>query len=131
MPPVRHKRERAHVLPGDPIYLHQGYTVRLMVRDAPTDFFGIGAAAAALRRSPNTVRRLEEAGVLPSPRYRSPGRGNSGQKRLYTREQVLDLRELADNVFAGRRRVPSWTDDGLASAFATSATDWVLERPRM
>lgn len=121
-PPPRVAYVRAHVLPSDPDFLHRGYTVRLLVNGTMTDLFGIGCVAASLDRSVCTVRRLETEGILPPARYRSPGRGRTGQKRLYTREQVLELRAQATHVFAGARRVRSWADEDLRDLFTSDAT---------
>lgn len=94
VPRVRQKpNERAHVLPGDPPYLHAGKTFRLLVHGESTDLFPIGALARGLGRSVGTVRRLEEIGVLKTTPLRYPGRVPAGQPRLYTRQQVLAVVE--------------------------------------
>lgn len=59
-----------------------------------TEFFTIGAVARALKREVVTLRKWEQKGYLPKPRYRSPGKGIK-QDRLYTREQVEGLLRIA------------------------------------
>lgn len=123
-PPLRRPpRERAHVLPDDPAWLHEGITMRLTVNGQPTDLFCIGAVARALGRSVGTVLRLEAAGVLPQTRYRCPGRAPQGQKRLYTRAFVLALRRAAlETGVADGRRPATWAGHPLREVFVTSAT---------
>lgn len=90
-PPPRRAapRPRAAVLPTDPAWLHEGLTMRLMVKGEPTDVFTVSAMAAATNRTTDTVRRLIRSGVIPDTPFRAPGRGSFGQKRLWPRAVVL------------------------------------------
>jgi hypothetical protein len=57
-------------------------------------FYPISSLARALNRKTITIRKWEESGVLPEAQFRTPGEGKS-QHRLYTREQILGLVEIA------------------------------------
>lgn len=66
------------------------------------EFFTISNLAAALGRSPITIRSWENKGVLPKSPYRSPRpRGNklpgveAKGKRLWTREQITGILSIA------------------------------------
>lgn len=67
----------------------------LTVRGEPRRFYGVGVLAQMLGRKPPAVRKWERLGYIPESRYRSPGRGQHGQRRLYTREQIEGLVALA------------------------------------
>ncbi len=113
--------ERAEVLPGDPGWLHVGLTMRLKDKGALVDFFTIGAVATALGRSVCTVRRLEVEGHLPKASFRAPGRSPTGQKRLYTREQVLAVARVAEeHGIRKAKRTNRWHE--LADALTTAMT---------
>jgi hypothetical protein len=105
-------------LPNDPSFLHSGYTVRLDVRGQATDLFGIGAVAGALGKSTGTVRRLITDGVLAEPPFRSPGRTWRGQKRLWTREQVLAIAIAALDAEVFSRQPRRWSDVNLSELVA-------------
>lgn len=62
-----------------------------------TPFFSIGALSVALKRKSNTLREWEEAGHLPTARWRTPGRAPHGSQRLYSRAQVEGLIAIADD----------------------------------
>lgn len=93
--PVRQRepQPRALVLVEDPLWLHEGLTYRLTVRGKPNDFFPVGRLAEAMNRAVGTVRRLEQLGVLPVTKFRTPSRTAVGQRRLYRREELLAVRE--------------------------------------
>jgi hypothetical protein len=67
----------------------------MMLQGEPTDFYTIGALAAALGRKTVTVRSWEAKSILPLSRYRKPvprgtqlpDKAPAGQ-RLYTRPQI-------------------------------------------
>lgn len=59
-----------------------------------TRYYQIGALAAALQRSAGTIREWERTGVIPPGFSTNPGSRN-GRRRLYSRDQILLLRELA------------------------------------
>ncbi len=118
--------ERAHVLPGDPDFLHWGPTRRLKHHGESVDFFTIGAVALALNRTVGTVRRLETEGILPETPFRAPGRTRAGQKRLYTRDQVLAVARVAEEYgIAIAKRTDDWLQ--LKEAIAAAMTDSASE----
>lgn len=104
LPPAR----RAAVLSTDPPWLHKAPTYRLLIAGAYKDFFGVGAVANALQRSPGSVRRLIAAGVLADTPYRSPGRAPYGQRRLWRRADVLALAARAEQLGVRGRRPQQW-----------------------
>lgn len=69
--------------------------VELTVKGKPRRFYSVGVLADALDRKPPAIRKWERLGYIPESRFRSPGRGKHGQRRLYTREQIEGLVELA------------------------------------
>ena len=101
---------RALVLPSDPAWLHAGITLRLLHRGQLVDLFTISAMATALGRSVATVRRLEARGLVPATTLHTQGRGVVGQKRLYTREQVLDAARACLNAGLYLRRPQRWSE---------------------
>lgn len=107
-PSRRPPRDRAQVLQSDPPWLHAGPTMRLKVKGVWTDFFPVGALARGLGRSVGTVRRLEEAGVIPATPYRSHGRNAQGQNRLYTRGALLAIVHAAEVANLVGRRPRRW-----------------------
>jgi hypothetical protein len=68
-------------------------------------FYSIQAAAQVLNRSPRTLRRLEQAGVVAKPRHQLPG-GREGQ-RWYSAKDLEDLRRLVAESGFGERQVGS------------------------
>jgi hypothetical protein len=76
--------------------------VYMRVRGERREFFTIGHLAAALGKTPVTLRRWEQKGWLPRPVFRGPtprneqvpGRPVKG-KRLYTREMVEGIVRIA------------------------------------
>lgn len=79
--------------------------VRMVLRceGEPTEFFTIETFAAALGRSPATVRRWEREGRLPRARYRKPSRDHRGERRLYTAHQLTLARLAAEREGLHRR----------------------------
>lgn len=59
-----------------------------------TAYYPISALAAALNRTNGTMRAWEHDKVIPPGYIINPGSRN-GRRRLYTRKQILRLRELA------------------------------------
>jgi DNA-binding transcriptional MerR regulator len=59
------------------------------------DFFPIGALAKALRRRPTTIRRWEAEGIIPVSLWRSPSEHERGKVRLYSRELVEGMIQIA------------------------------------
>jgi len=76
-----------------------------IVVDGDRTFLTIGAVANALHRDVGTVRRFERQGLLPQARYRLSSGSPSGERRLYTREQVerLELAALASGFAESQR----------------------------
>lgn len=60
------------------------------------EFFGIGAVAKALGRSPITLRKWEAEGIIPPAGFRITGKTSNGNRRLYTRAQVEGMVRIAD-----------------------------------
>lgn len=89
--PVREEQEGWDTNPL--FYVYQG---------EKKEFFTISNLAAALGRSPITIRSWENKGVLPKSPYRSPRpRGTklpgveAKGKRLWTREQIAGILSIA------------------------------------
>jgi hypothetical protein len=60
-----------------------------------TGFYTVGTLAKALGREPVTIRKWEADGVIPKPTLVKTSTDPRGRRRLYTKAQVLGLRELA------------------------------------
>ena len=73
---------------------HAGFLGRPALVCGDIEFFTIGALARALNRAPNTMRDWERLGIIPRG-YESNPDSRNGRRRLYTREQILMLRQLA------------------------------------
>ena len=65
----------------------------------PSDYYPIGALAAALNRSPNTIRDWERNKIIP-PGLIINGSSRNGRRRLYTGAWIRGLRQLADECGA-------------------------------
>lgn len=61
-------------------------------------FYTISAFAFALGRTPGTVRAWEKRGVIPDAPFRAGSDSPRGERRLYTREVIEQVRELADSL---------------------------------
>jgi hypothetical protein len=112
---------RAKLLATDPEWLHRGLTMRLRHRGGMVDLFALSIMANALDRSPGTVRRLIALGVLPEARFWAPGRPPYGRKRLWTREEVLAVADLVDELGL-HTRPRAWSDSPLPRLLAARAT---------
>lgn len=66
-----------------------------LVNNQPLALYRIGAVARALNRKSVTIRKWESEGYIPVSPYKLPGRDNRGQRRLYSRQQIETLRQLA------------------------------------
>lgn len=65
--------------------------------------YAIGVLAKALDgRQPVTIRMWEREGLFPRPTFRSPKRQGEGTARLYTREQIEGVVQIAkeEGVYA-------------------------------
>ena len=86
--------------------------VELTVKGVPRRLYSLGVLAEALNRKPPAIRKWERLGYIPESRYRFPGRGQHGQRRLYTREQIEGLVKIAteEGVLGESNRNVSATD---------------------
>lgn len=66
-----------------------------MVNNQPVALYNIGSLARALNRKPVTIRKWESEGYIPVSPYKMPARDSRGQRRLYSREQIESLRQIA------------------------------------
>jgi hypothetical protein len=66
-----------------------------LVNNQPLALYRIGAVARALNRKPVTIRKWESEGYIPVSPYKLPGRDSRGQRRLYSKEQIESLRQIA------------------------------------
>lgn len=62
------------------------------------ELFSISQLAEVLNRKPVTLRLWEQKGFLPKATYVKPGKDKDprGRRRLYSREQVLALVQIAE-----------------------------------
>lgn len=72
-----------------------GKPKQLRVGSEIVDFYTVGTLALALNRKTVTMRKWEDEGVIPKAQYILPSQDPRGQRRLYTKDQILGLRELA------------------------------------
>ena len=71
-------------------------TPRMMVHHGTEKpFFGIGALARALNRSPGTIRKWHTAGIIPRPSFGAKTEALGGRVRLYSRQQIEAARQIA------------------------------------
>lgn len=59
-----------------------------------TSYYTIGALARALDRKPSTIREWERDEIIPKA-FETNKSSRNGRRRLYTRKQILLLRQLA------------------------------------
>lgn len=81
--------------PEEPLILGIPRIYRVGGKDV--EFFTLGQLAAALQRKPVTLRRWESDGVIPRPRFTTPGQDGDvrGFRRLYTRSQIEGIVSIA------------------------------------
>ena len=60
-----------------------------------TEFYTVGQLAAALSRSPVTIRKWERLGILPIASFRTPGQVRQKARRLYSRAQLEIIVSIA------------------------------------
>jgi hypothetical protein len=65
------------------------------VGGVPTEFYMVGQLAAALSRSPVTIRKWERNGWIPIADFRTPAVTRNKTRRLYTRYQLETIVRLA------------------------------------
>lgn len=77
------------------------------VNGRPFHCFAVGVLARAMNRHPVTIRRWEKEGVLPKTSFRSPKTQGKGSARLYTREQIEGIVEIAkdEGLYDGSKPV--------------------------
>lgn len=68
---------------------------KYLVGGVEHEFFTMGHLAAALGRSPVTLREWEREGIIPRATYQVNAASKNGRRRLYTREQIEGLVKLA------------------------------------
>lgn len=68
---------------------------QLRVGTQVVDFYTVGTLALALNRKTVTIRKWEQEGIIPKAQYIRPSDDARGQRRLYTKDQIMGLRELA------------------------------------
>lgn len=79
-----------------------------MLGGKETEFFSIGQLGRALgNRSPNTLRAWEREGILPKSPYVKPSQDPRGRRRMYTRQMVEGLVDIA------RDEGVLWPDKGI------------------
>jgi len=80
--------------------------LRYKVGGVEKEFFTIGQLAEALNRKAVSIRRWEKEGIIPKPSFNKPSNDPRGRRRLYTREQVEGVVQIAkdegiwDNTYA-------------------------------
>lgn len=66
-----------------------------LINGKPVEFYSLGDVARNLNRSPVTIRKMEANGQLPISPFVSPGIDERGKRRLYIKEQIESLRQIA------------------------------------
>lgn len=66
------------------------------VNGVDTDLYQMGSLSAALNRQPVTIRKWEAEGIIPQPTYLTGGHDTRAKRRLYTKDQLLGLRKIAE-----------------------------------
>lgn len=96
-PGSRERRQVNHAPDDVPDAPELGTGRMLLVQGIEVEFFGIGGLAAALNRSPVTLRTWEAEGVLPTSGWTKPGKDRDprGRRRLWTRAQVEGIWRIA------------------------------------
>lgn len=72
-----------------------GEPVVLNYAGSPTEFYKIGALARALNRQPGTIRLWERRGIIPKSLFTIRSANRYAKRRLYMREQIEGLRNIA------------------------------------
>lgn len=66
-----------------------------IVHGQVVEFFPIGALAKALGREAGTIRRWEAEGIIPVSLWRAPSESVHGRARLYSREIIEGMVQIA------------------------------------
>lgn len=88
-------------------------------------FYTIAALAAALDRSTTTLRGWERSGVIPDAPFRALSDSPKGERRLYTYEAIVEVRDLADSLGMIEHKTLPIPDDftpGVVAIFERAAT---------
>lgn len=67
-----------------------------LVEGRPKQLYPLGELARVLNRAPVTVRKLESEGIIPQATMKLPSHDERGTRRLYTYEQIMGLRQAAE-----------------------------------
>lgn len=75
------------------------------INGTSTEFFTVGQLAAALHRSPVTIRKWERLGYIPIAAFRTPGQVRQKARRLYSRAQLEIIVRIAaeEGLMDGKR----------------------------
>jgi hypothetical protein len=108
---------------NDPIFKRQQGYLR--------EFFGIGHLGAALMRSPKTIYKWERLELFPKATYIYNGGSRHGQRRLYTRQQIDGVIQIAadEGILHGSKRYIGETLFPSKCADLFRATKGVLPPP--
>lgn len=68
---------------------------KLFLNGKEVEFFTIGELASALNRKPVTIRKWEADGIIPKATYIAPSGDKRGKRRLYTKDQILGMIQIA------------------------------------
>lgn len=82
--------------PVDDIPLDLGKAKLVLVNGQPKELYPLGAVARALNRQPVTVRKWESEGIIPVSPFILPSHDPRGQRRLYSKEHIMGLRQAAE-----------------------------------
>lgn len=65
------------------------------VNGKDVEFYTVGQLAQALGRKAVTIRKWENDGVIPVATFNAPSDDPRGRRRLYTKEQVVGMVQIA------------------------------------
>jgi hypothetical protein len=92
-PKLRHPNRRTN--PAEEIVSTIGDPKVFLVEGGEKEFFTVGQLAMALGRKAVTIRAWEANGVIPIATYSAPSDDPRGRRRLYSREQVEGIVQIA------------------------------------
>ena len=97
-PGSRQKRQTVTPLSAPVVEDELGPGTIYVVDGRDVEFYMIGQLAAALGRRPGTLRKWEAEGILPPSGYLKPSHDPRGIRRLYTKQQVLGIIQIAKDT---------------------------------
>ena len=97
-PGSRERRQTVPVPPAPVVEDELGPGKVYVVDGREVEFYTIGQLAAALGRKPGTLRKWEAEGHLPPSGYLKPSNDPRGIRRLYTKQQVLGIVQIAKDT---------------------------------